>query len=192
MEILTLLVVVGLIYFYVTHNSRKIKDETIIRSTQTVKTENGEQTITRVTKINETQTDIRKPTDQMLFPDHKIVNPSYQQHQNNTTIKPSIQHSEPTQPQNVKALPQLQFKKCSGCERTQPTTEFRANPKSDDGLTKWCKSCLQNGAPNPTDMKGTKVCEKCQQNRLKTSFYPTKKYPDGLSKWCKFCLPKRK
>lgn len=193
MEILILIIIVGFIFFYISNNSRKVEDKTEIRTTQTVKTEHGEQTITRTTIINDVQTDIRSPQTPMMFPEHpreKPVQPVQEE------LFPSISRAE--QPPRIsKAKPKLiekqeiQFKLCSGCNRTQPISEFRKNHNQPDGFTKWCNNCMRNGAPRPPE-SGKKVCEKCGQTRLKTSFYPTTKYPDGLSKWCKFCLPQKK
>lgn len=196
MEIIALIVIAGLVYLYIANNSRKVKDETVIKTTQTVKTANGEQTITRTTTINDVQTDIRNPNNPIVFPEHKVIQPVQTTQANQAEMPVNSQsrltQSEPTRITHQPTQPQIQFKECSACKRTQPITEFSRNPNQPDGFTKWCKTCMVVGAPNPSDMKGKKVCEKCGQTRMKTSFYPTSKYPDGLSKWCKYCLPKRK
>ena len=82
----------------------------------------------------------------------------------------------------------ITVKKCPGCRRVQPVSEFGKNTNQPDGLTKWCSVCMTEGAPMPHDISGMKICEKCGQNRKKSSFYPSSRYADGLSKWCKFCL----
>lgn len=76
-------------------------------------------------------------------------------------------------------------KTCSKCNQLLSKDHFFITNKHDDGLSKWCKSCLkpQNKAP-----AGYKVCPKCLKNRKKSSFYNSKKHSDGLSKWCKYCL----
>lgn len=191
MEVLALIVIAGLIYFYVSNNSRKVKDEMVIRTTQTVKTAHGEQTITRTTTVNDVQTDIRNPQKPMSFPEHSIIQP---QPISQEPPVAQVQHTqtELTYATQPKAIPkqEIQFKLCSGCNRTQPISEFRKNRKQPDGFTKWCNSCMKR--PLDPYPPGKKICEKCGQMRLKTSFYPTTKYPDGLSKWCKFCLPQKK
>lgn len=85
-------------------------------------------------------------------------------------------------------LTSISVKKCPGCRRVQPLSEFGKNTNHPDGLTKWCFLCMTEGAPMPHDISGMKICEKCGQNRKKSSFYPSSRYADGLSKWCKFCL----
>lgn len=208
MEILIALVVIALIYFYISNNSRKIEDETVIKTTQTIKTANGEQTITRTTVMNSSQMDIRSPNTPMMPVNHKIIEPSEREPslpqtlEKQNTLKHQqmigLNNNEPKYIQQKQSnldnlrTPEIAFKECSGCKRVQPISEFRANPNKPDGLTKWCNHCMKNGAPNPTNMKGKKVCEKCGQTRMKTSFYPTTKYPDGLSRWCKFCLPNKR
>lgn len=194
MEILALIVIAGLIYFYVSNNSRKVKDETVITTTQTVKTAHGEQTITRTTTINDVQTDIRNPQTPMYFKEHPVVQPHPQTQVETQSKLPeqSVQNRIQEQPKQLTQKQEVKFKLCTGCNRTQPISEFGLNHNQPDGFTKWCKTCMKTGAPRPSDMSGKKVCEKCGQNRLKTSFYPTTKYPDGLSKWCKFCLPQKK
>ncbi|WP_162616803.1 hypothetical protein [Aggregatibacter kilianii] len=92
------------------------------------------------------------------------------------------------QSQLRQAATSISVKKCQGCRRVQPISEFGKNANQPDGLTKWCSLCMTEGAPMPHDMSGIKVCEKCGQNRKKSSFYPSSRYADGLSKWCKFCL----
>lgn len=193
MEVLALIVIAGLIYFYVSNNSRKVKDEMVIRTTQTVKTAHGEQTITRTTTVNDVQTDIRNPQTPMSFPEHSIIQPQA------ILEEPPVAQVQNTQTKltyatQPKAIPkqEIQFKLCSGCNCTQPISEFSKNHKQPDGFTKWCNTCMKSGAPYRGDMSGKKICEKCGQMRLKTSFCPTTKYPDGLSKWCKFCLPQKK
>lgn len=189
MEILVLIVVAGLIYFYVSNNSRKVKDETVITTTQTVKTDHGEQTITRTTKINDVQMDIRNPQTPMTFREHQIAQPQpTRQEQYTHTLEHTTNRLADTTPEKTQQKQEIQLKLCSHCNRTQPITEFRPNQKRPDGLTKWCKSCMDTSV----DISGKKVCEKCKQTRLKSSFYLTSKYPDGLSKWCKYCLPQKK
>lgn len=37
----------------------------------------------------------------------------------------------------------METKRCSCCANVRPLTEFRSRPDRDDGLTKWCVSCLE-------------------------------------------------
>jgi hypothetical protein len=34
------------------------------------------------------------------------------------------------------------MKRCKKCQEFKPPAEFRPNGKSPDGLTKWCKACM--------------------------------------------------
>lgn len=107
----------------------------------------------------------------------------------NQQLRSTIEHYEHATQQTAE---HLGIKKCPACKRIQPVSQFAENPNTSDHLTKWCISCLTEGAPMPSDLSGTKICEKCRESRKKTSFYPSSRYDDGLSKWCKFCLEKNK
>lgn len=207
MEILIGIVVLGIIWWFISNNKKSINDETVIETKRTVKIDGGEQTITRKTVINNNQTDIRTPTSPMTPPTHKIIEPTERELELQRQLEETKQReleakalinklaNQPT-PQTVNITKQTneqELKQCNNCNRLQPISQYRPNHNQPDGLTKWCISCLDSGEKliNPASIKGMKYCPKCRQNRRKTSFYPTKKNPDGLSKWCKYCLPKR-
>lgn len=207
MELFIGIAIISGIWWFISNNKKSIKDETIIKTTQTVKIAGGEQTIERTTVLNHDQTTIRSPSTPITPPIHKIITPTVEETNLQRQLEEARQHeleakqlieklsNQPKPTSTTIQIPDKkpQLKKCANCERTQPTSEFRSNHKQPDGLTKWCISCLDSGEKliNPASLKGIKFCPKCQENRRKTSFYPTPKYPDGLSKWCKFCLSKR-
>lgn len=207
MELLIGIAIIGGIWWFISNNKKSIKDETIIKTTQTVKIAGGEQTVTRTTVLNNNQTDIRSPSTPIVPPTHKVITPTEREielqrqlvetQRRELEAKQLIEQlaNQPKPALTTAQTPnqQSQLKQCTNCNRKQPISEFRPNHNQPDGLTKWCISCLDSGEKliNPASLKGMKFCQKCRENRRKTSFYPTKKNPDGLSKWCKFCLPKR-
>lgn len=203
MEVLLAIAFIWGAWYFISNNIKQTKESTEIKETEVIKTKNGEKVITRVTvtdkksaRINNDPTFI---TDVDLETKSNMAN-SYLPHTHKSrdqvvTYKDYKQEQLPfDQPQSTINLPSksVDFKLCTGCNRTQPTTEFRFNPKREDKLTKWCKHCLDNGVPAPANMSGKKICARCGKTRLKTSFYPTTKYNDGLSSVCRFCMPQRK
>lgn len=81
----------------------------------------------------------------------------------------------------------ISFKDCPKCERSLPSSDFRPNHNTQDGLTKWCASCLDSSRKTTAHLK---FCPKCGKNRQLRNFYKSKKNADGYTKWCKFCLKK--
>ena len=58
MEFIIFGAIVAVIIWIVNGNKKSINDETVVRTTQTIKFDGGEQTITRTTKIVNHQTNI--------------------------------------------------------------------------------------------------------------------------------------
>lgn len=85
-------------------------------------------------------------------------------------------------------------KVCENCKKTKDANQFFHSEKNDDGLTKWCRQCLEESRGRTVSQQSRhyKVCPKCQQRRLKTNFEKNTNNPDGLTKWCRYCLAKRK
>ena len=94
--------------------------------------------------------------------------------------------------ERVKPLPSPDslntVKECGSCGDTFPSSHFYPSKKNPDGLSKWCKHCLDALDRNKSKKQKTKVCPKCNRNRRFTSYFKSSKYPDGLTKWCKDCL----
>ena len=81
-------------------------------------------------------------------------------------------------------------KTCNHCHIEKTFNEFYPTSKYEDGVSKWCKSCLDIPRDKPKESSSSKMkkCPKCNKNRRKSSFKVNSKRPDGLTKWCKDCL----
>ena len=88
--------------------------------------------------------------------------------------------------ESIKTTPQS-VKRCPKCRKTKPTTSFRSNSNTPDGLTKWCIDCMTS----PGEERHYKICPKCGMRRLKTNFEENKNRPDKLTKWCRYCLNRK-
>ncbi len=87
-------------------------------------------------------------------------------------------------------------KSCPKCQLTKSTDEYYTTQKYSDGLSKWCKSCIDESKTKSHAKKTRngryKICSKCNQRREKSSFFKSTKQADGLSRWCKFCHAKNR
>lgn len=162
MEFIIFGAIVAVIIWIVNGNKKSINDETVVRTTQTIKFDGGEQTITRTTKIVNHQTNINNPNAPLIIPEHKIVEPTARE----LELKRQLLEQQ---------------------ER-QKVLEYQLRQSmANNALASAAPQQNQEIDINPNDIK---VCPKCRQNRRKSSFYRSNKNPDGLTKWCKYCLKK--
>ena len=189
-------VVVILIYL-INQNKSKTTDKTIIRQTDTYKTETGEVRIERTKVVDTAKTTFtkmqppqatsgetyikavaqvestRKPMQEILDDGlgDKLSKPSFiTTHTANTVIEekqPSLE----------------QKKQCTRCRITLPFSKFSKSSKHNDGVTIWCSDCLK-GEKNTKHMKW---CPICKVRRKRTSYYTNNENADSLMAWCKGC-----
>ncbi len=198
MEVFWIVVgVVVVIFFLINQNKTKISDRTVIRQTDTIKTETGEVRIERTKTVEGTQTQYTKAPSVQAKPGdayNNAVIEAYQKRMADNRQEKLITHQTPRvllQESPVAKAPIAQentkkfsSKKCPGCNRNLSFDRFRKSTKHDDGMTKWCVDCLSS----PRDNGPYKTCPHCHRRRMKTSFYKNSNQPDGLTKWCKECM----
>jgi hypothetical protein len=184
MEFLWIVAVV-LVVYYLFNNKKSSHIQTRERHFERFDTEKGY--VERETVMTDTTStlDITKKKD---FTPNNYVSPTGNVDHKRAEKVITHEHNNTPTLKNTTTAPTLTFqnaKQCSCCKKAKNSTEFFNSKKNADGLSKWCKECLEKGK-----IKGErgryKVCPKCKKNRLVTSFFKGKQ-PDGLSKWCKMC-----
>lgn len=84
------------------------------------------------------------------------------------------------------------MKKCPKCCETKELTEFSKNKSRCDGLSVYCKPCMNvyfnNIRNRPKIIPETKVCRTCNQTKEASSFSTHPKSSDGLYHECKGCV----
>ena len=190
MEFIVIIVVAVGAWWFISNNRRSVKDKTIITTKEKMSTPYGEKVVERTVEIDDIRTEVNFRNDNLTsVQSAPMPRPTTQ------PVQPSPQYQEPlTERRNLSlntvAKNQVEFILCPSCKRTQPISAFSQNLKRENGLTLWCKQCMANGTPYPSNMNGFQHCAKCGRRRRKTSFYASSRYPSGLSKWCKDCLRK--
>lgn len=200
------LIVIGVVYalYYLSENKQKNKEVTKERIVQRIETNQGyierETTRTFEAEITEHQRKniyVAPPTPPSINEAQRIehssastrvervINPDPHTELRNKPVDP---HSNTTHKRIAMKMAESEQKACPQCKKVKNTTEFRLNPNTDDGLTKWCSACLDSSNKPQSHLK---KCPNCKQMRKLTSYYHSDKNPDGLTKWCKFCLDKK-
>ncbi len=84
---------------------------------------------------------------------------------------------------------------CPVCQDTKPAEAFYTNLKRNDGLSSYCRICLNDKmkkayvpkAPKDVLPLGIKRCSKCKEAKPKAEFGLHKSAADGLQYYCKKC-----
>lgn len=186
-------------YFWF-NNKTKTKDVTTIRQTHTVNTPSGQVTYERVTETDSRRMDLQREGVERFMsgknlvpPDHRpaplrqampskviaatppAITTTYQDVTRQAITIDAVKVPAPAAPQKV----------CGCCHKALPPSQFRHNPHTSDGLTKWCLHCMTKD--NGRD-RHHKICPHCHKRRLKTNFDKNSNQPDGLTKWCRHCM----
>ena len=104
--------------------------------------------------------------------------------------------------QERETKPPEKKKKCPGCNRTLPVSEFYSHEALKDGLNNYCMECSKRMRREYTDKWGyqraastktpaTKECNICHQILPLNKFYPNRLYKDGISGTCIACEKRR-
>ncbi len=80
--------------------------------------------------------------------------------------------------------PLLTFKECPKCVKIKEHTEFFRSTGNVDGLSKWCRACIDKAKADGSHKK----CSKCGKHMPIFSFRANTRNPDGLTKSCRRCL----
>jgi len=76
------------------------------------------------------------------------------------------------------------LKRCTKCQQSKPTTEFRKYSRGIDGLAGSCKACArQKKSPKARRKK----CARCKLSRNPGDFHPHGGRSDGLTRLCRHC-----
>ncbi|MHC4653850.1 MAG: hypothetical protein ACYS91_02395 [Planctomycetota bacterium] len=109
-----------------------------------------------------------------------------------------------------KAEKQAGSKRCTKCKKSKDKGEFGKHSGHKDGLTHWCKDCMQkNGRlryrkkrksvkkyyryeQNHRVVDGVrqKRCYRCRKWKAESMYYKRRRSIDGLYVWCKECANK--
>lgn len=104
--------------------------------------------------------------------------------------------------QPVHMLECMTTKKCSRCEQTKPTSEFRPNKAAKDNLHYWCRPCARAydrerqqakrvydkpGRPKRTIIDGKTRCGRCGETKPVEDFGKDSRNIIGLQSSCKAC-----
>ena len=193
-----IVVLIGLGLYFLNQNKTEKKDRTTITHKNVIQTDDGEVHIERRQVIDSVRTaytkkDLAQGEIASIKPtiEHNPVSRYSSTHTSDVLSKPdpvsTLQTINPEQPPNAI------IKICQKCNKGLDDTAFAQSSKNDDGLTKWCISCLnQLNEDRKNQSSNKQQCPNCKKNRLKTSFYKNSKQPDGLTKWCKDCMDKSK
>lgn len=92
-------------------------------------------------------------------------------------------------------------KTCTNCRVEKKTSDFYRMTRSNDGLQKWCKDCMNQAykkkaeerfATGPSIIRDAKVCQDCNTRKPINQFYVKRGYSaDGYGSYCKPCWVKR-
>lgn len=204
MELFIVIGVVVVIIYLINQNKTKVSDRTVVTHTKKIQTDDGEINIHRTQVVEQTATQFSSKPDVNTFHNQAVQSAESVKAIQNTQPKQSYSIPE-KQPVVINQQPVKQIasqpqqatlnnsvdsdrKKCKRCSRNLPFDKFGKSGKSDDGLTVWCRECLDA----PRDTPKMKYCPKCKVRRNKASFYPNSKRKDGLTLWCKTCMDKSK
>ncbi|WP_270793877.1 hypothetical protein [Aeromonas sp. QDB11] len=192
------------------NNKTKTKDVTTIRESHTVKTNTGQVTYERVRETDSRSLDWKSEgVDRFMAPSKVQQPPTPVSTQQAITVSVSHRKSIPSTSTTHAAGNNLtttyqdvtpngatidavkvtgiasKGKVCQKCKKPLSNSHFRPNPNSEDGLTKWCSSCMEL---SHSDDRHHKTCPHCHKRRLKTNFDKNSNQPDGLTKWCRYCM----
>lgn len=197
MEIFWIVVgVVVVIIYLINQNKSKTSDRTVIRQTDTYKTETGEVRVERTKVVDSTQTTFTPPQPPINTPAQVYTNAVGQIESARSVTTPAaekvIETHKPIAPAPTTSVKQIgssdKSKQCTRCRITLPFSKFSQSSKHTDGITIWCTDCLR-GEKNTKHMKW---CPMCKVRRKRTSFYPNPENADKLMAWCKACIDSRK
>lgn len=192
---------IGLGLYFLNQNRTEKKDRTTITHKKVIHTSDGEVHIERRQVIDSVRTsytkkDVAQNEIKNITPlvDHnpveEINNINQEDEIKELVLTPS---PKPIFQEDIFSRLDHETKTCLKCNKNLHHSEFPQSNKNEDGLTKWCISCLnQLNEDRKNKLGNKKQCPNCKKNRLKTSFYKNSKQPDGLTKWCKDCMHKSK
>lgn len=192
---------IGLVVYFLNQNKTEKKDRTIITHKKTIQTDDGEVHIERRQVIDSVRTsytkkDVAQNEIKDITPtiNHNSVEKISNMNQENDIKELELTPSpKPIIQVDMFSTLDHETKTCLKCNKNLPYSEFPQSHKNEDGLTKWCISCLNQLNEDRKNKSGNKKqCPNCKKNRLKSSFYKNSKQPDGLTKWCKTCMDKSK
>ncbi|OAT18675.1 hypothetical protein M977_03597 [Buttiauxella gaviniae ATCC 51604] len=194
--------VVVVVIYVINQNKSKTNDRTVIRQTDTYKTETGEIRVERTKVVDNSQTTFHPPQQTQVTPGDAYQNATSKIENFRQSIVPVTKKTSGTD-QGVTSVrkPEIsapvlpieqeseeQFKQCTRCRIMLPFSKFSKSGKHSDGITIWCTDCLR-GDKNTRHMKW---CPKCKIRRKRTSYYPSTENADKLMAWCKTCVDARK
>lgn len=197
MEIFWVVVgVVVIVIYLINQNKSKTSDRTVIRQTDTYKTETGEIRVERTKVVDSTQTTFTPPQPPINTPGQAYTN-AIGKIESAQRITPPVSERvvetrKPITPAPITSVKKIgvseQSKQCTRCRIMLPFSKFSQSSKHADGVTIWCTECLR-GEKNTKHMKW---CPICKVRRKRTSFYPNPENADKLMAWCKSCIDARK
>ncbi|MHC4245149.1 MAG: hypothetical protein ACYSU4_22300 [Planctomycetota bacterium] len=90
------------------------------------------------------------------------------------------------------------MKQCTKCKKRKDESEFGKDRSRKDGLSLWCKDCIQamgkyNNYKDLHRVAGgvkQKRCGRCQMWKAENQYYKHSRHNDGLAVWCKECANK--
>ncbi len=199
-------VVIGLVVvaiYLINQNKAKTTDKTVIRQTDTYKTDTGEIRVERTKVIDSTQTTFHPAQQKQTTPKEAYHNAINQVDYSSRIVPEPVQKKIESCPletvssrddvcEPALALKQNNInelsKQCTRCRIQLPFSKFSKSSKHSDGVTVWCTDCLR-GEKNTRHMKW---CPRCKIRRKRTSFYPSNDNADKLMAWCKSCVDARR